>query len=100
VSGDEFVVLCEDLAGPGHADAIVVRLDAAFDRPFAVSGNKLDISASVGIAFTGHGDQAPEDILHTADMAMYRAKRAGGSRHEIFDLRDERVPSAQARLER
>jgi len=100
VSGDEFVVLCEDLAGPDRADAIVVRLDAALDQPFAVSGNKLDISASVGIAFTGHGDQAPEDILHTADMAMYRAKRAGGSRHEVFDLRDERVASAQASLER
>jgi diguanylate cyclase (GGDEF)-like protein len=100
VSGDEFVVLCEDLVGPDHAIAIVARLDAALDRPFAVSGNNLDLSASVGIAFTGHEDEAPEDILHTADMAMYQAKRAGGSRHEVFDLRDQRVASAQASLER
>jgi len=100
VSGDEFVVLCEDLLGPDHANAIVARLDAALDRPLAVSGKSLEISASIGIAFTGHGDQAPEDILHTADMAMYQAKRSGGSRHEVFDLRDQRVASAQASLER
>jgi diguanylate cyclase (GGDEF)-like protein len=100
VSGDEFVVLCEDLAGPAHADAIVARLDAVLDRPFAASGNDLEISASVGIAFTGHGDEAAEDILHTADMAMYQAKRAGGSRHEVFDLRDERLASDHAGLER
>jgi EAL domain-containing protein (putative c-di-GMP-specific phosphodiesterase class I) len=33
-------------------------------------------------------------------MAMYQAKRAGGRRHEVFDLRDERVATAQAGLER
>jgi diguanylate cyclase (GGDEF)-like protein len=99
VSGDEFVVLCDDLVGPDHAKVIVARLDAALDRPLAVSGNILDVSASVGIAFTGHGDEAPEDILHTADMAMYQAKRSG-SRHEVFDLRDQEVASAQASLER
>jgi diguanylate cyclase (GGDEF)-like protein len=100
VSGDEFVVLCEDLTGPDYADAIVARLDAVLDRPVVAAGTALDVSASVGIAFTGHGDEAPEDILHTADMAMYQAKRAGGRRHEVFDLRDERVATAQAGLER
>ncbi len=41
VSGDEFVVLCEDLDGPAQADVIVGRLDAAFDQPFALSGTEL-----------------------------------------------------------
>jgi diguanylate cyclase (GGDEF)-like protein len=101
VSGDEFVVLCEDLDSPAQADVIVGRLDAAFDQPFSLSGNELNISASIGIAFTGKGRaDAPEDVLHTADMAMYRAKRAGGGGHDILDLRDQHFASYQAALER
>jgi EAL domain-containing protein (putative c-di-GMP-specific phosphodiesterase class I) len=57
-------------------------------------------SASIGIASAGHGPEAPEDILHCADLAMYRAKRAGGGRHEVFDLSDRRLASGDAGLER
>ena len=101
VSGDEFVVLCEDLdrAGPGRRHRLLASTPPSTGR-CALSGTDLNISASIGIAFTGHGDEAPEDILHAADMAMYRAKRAGGGRHEVFDLRDQRVASCQAGLER
>jgi diguanylate cyclase (GGDEF)-like protein len=101
VSGDEFVVLCEDVDSPAQADIIVARLDGALNRPFSLCGIELNISASIGIAFTGRGGaDAPEDVLHAADTAMYRAKRAGGDRHEVLDLRDQRLASYQAGLER
>ena len=101
VSGDEFVVLCEDVDSPAQANVIVGRLDAAFDQPFSLSGNELNISASIGIAFTGKGRaDAPEDVLHAADMAMYRAKRAGGDGHDVLDLREQHLASYQAGLER
>jgi diguanylate cyclase (GGDEF)-like protein len=101
LSGDEFVALCEDLDNPAQANIIVSRLDAAFEQPFSLSGVELKISASIGIAFTGRGRaDAPEDVLHAADMAMYRAKRAGGAGHEVLDLRDQHLASFQAGLER
>jgi diguanylate cyclase (GGDEF)-like protein len=99
VSGDEFVVICEDLISQAQADVIVNRLDAALDRPFPMSSAELSISASVGVSFAGQGLEDPEDVLHAADMAMYRAKRGGGSRHEVVDLRDEHFASYQAALE-
>ncbi len=99
ISGDEFVVLCEDLDDPAQADAIVGRLDAALKQPLALSGIELLISASIGVAFTRPGPVAPEEVLHTADMAMYRAKRAGGGRHEVLDLRDEHLGNYETALE-
>ncbi len=101
VSGDEFVALCEDLDNPAQANVIVNRLDAAFSQPFIVSGTELNITASIGTAFTGRaGADAPEDVLHAADTAMYRAKRAGGAGHDVLDLRDQQFASYQANLGR
>jgi EAL domain-containing protein (putative c-di-GMP-specific phosphodiesterase class I) len=78
----------------------VARLDAALERPFTISGVELNVSASIGIAVAGQGTEAPEDVLHAADMAMYSAKRAGGRRHETLDLRDQHLANYQAGLER
>jgi diguanylate cyclase (GGDEF)-like protein len=90
VSGDEFVILCEELGEASEADIVAHRLHAALRRPFVVSGHEIEITASVGIAFAGQGDSvAPEQILHRADTAMYKAKRRGGSRDEILDVRLE-----------
>jgi diguanylate cyclase (GGDEF)-like protein len=100
ISGDEFVVLCEDLHGSAQAEVIVGRLDDSLRAPLALSVTELCISASIGIAFTGHGADLPEDVLHAADMAMYQAKRAGGDRHEVLDLRDQHLANFQAGLER
>jgi diguanylate cyclase (GGDEF)-like protein len=101
VSGDEFVVLCEDLASSDQADVIVGRLEGALEQPFFLSGIEVNVTASIGTAFTGKGGPyAPEDVLHAADMAMYRAKQAGGGRHEVLDLRDKYLAAYQAGLER
>jgi diguanylate cyclase (GGDEF)-like protein len=100
VSGDEFIVLCEDLGGPEQAETIVARIDAALAPPFTISGIEMKISASIGIALTGPGADTADDLFHAADMAMYRAKRSGGGNHGTFDLRDREIASFQAGLER
>jgi diguanylate cyclase (GGDEF)-like protein len=90
ISGDEFVILCEELGSASEADIVAQRLHGALRRPFSVAGHEIEIAASVGIAFAGRGETvAPEQILHQADTAMYRAKRRGGSRDEILDVRLE-----------
>jgi len=100
ISGDEFVVLCEDLDGAGDADRIVDRLDTALDRPFVTSGIEMTVGASVGIAVAASGTDTAEDLLHAADMAMYRAKRSGGGRHQVIDVSDRGIAVYQAGLER
>ncbi len=74
LAGDEFVILCEDLADESEADAIVTRVDAALSCSSSFSGNTVDLSASIGVAYTGRGNDAPEQLIHDADLAMYRVK--------------------------
>jgi diguanylate cyclase (GGDEF)-like protein len=96
--GDEFVILCEDLDDPIQADAIAARVDSALARPFTLSEIEVMISGSVGIAFTGRGSDAPEQLLHDADRAMYRTKRQSQETRQLVDLRELHLAEDQAGL--
>ena len=52
--------------------------------------------ASVGVSVSRDADADPEDLLREADVAMYRAKRAGGHRLELFDEELRREPIGEA----
>jgi diguanylate cyclase (GGDEF)-like protein len=99
MSGDEFVILCEDLDAPARVDAIAARVGAAVAAPFVLSSTTVSMTASVGIAFSGRGDQLSEQLLQDADTAMYQAKRKGGGRHQVIDLREQHVTDQRTSLE-
>ena len=82
--GDEFVVVCEDLELTSDAPAIVARLAAVFDEPFTTFGTELNVTASIGVAVSGGGDDRPAALIHAADAAMYRVKHEvqAGERQE------------------
>jgi diguanylate cyclase (GGDEF)-like protein len=88
VSGDEFVFLCEDLHSPDDVEVLARRIDKAFSRPFLLSSVELSITASVGVAFAGPGEDISNQLVVQADTAMYQAKRKGGAGHQIIDLRE------------
>jgi diguanylate cyclase (GGDEF)-like protein len=100
LSGDEFVILCEDLADPAAADPIAIRLHDELSRPFALSGVQVKVSASIGIAFTGQGISAPEELLRDADLAMYQTKRDRVPNRDVLDLRVLHLAGHQASLAR
>jgi diguanylate cyclase (GGDEF)-like protein len=87
VSGDEFVCLCEDLGSVDDAETLAQRIHDAFLAPFTVDKAEIVLTASVGIAYAGPGEEISQDLVTTADTAMYQAKEAGGGRHQIFDIR-------------
>jgi diguanylate cyclase (GGDEF)-like protein/PAS domain S-box-containing protein len=83
--GDEFVVLCEDLRDERHAEELAERAARAFAEPFVLQHAEVTVSASIGIAVTHRSSDRAGALLRDADAAMYRAKRRGGARHELFD---------------
>ncbi len=99
--GDEFTVLCEDIAGELEAVAIAQRLVDLFDEPFDIDGREVFLSTSVGIALAngstqGRAAERPDDLIRDADAAMYRAKDLGKARYELFDTGDARAGAAPA----
>jgi len=51
----------------------MARLTTAFDEPFAIDGTDLHVTASIGVALSGGGDDGAA-LIHAADAAMYRVK--------------------------
>jgi diguanylate cyclase (GGDEF)-like protein len=100
MSGDEFVILCEDLDLPAEIDAIAARVVAAVSTPFVLSAVTVEITASVGIAYSGRGDHLSGQLLVDADAAMYQAKRSGGDRHQVIDLRERHLASERISMGR
>jgi diguanylate cyclase (GGDEF)-like protein len=80
MGGDEFAVLLPRLPDPSGADRVAEKLCAELSAPFVVAGDELALSASVGIAVYPEGGEDYESLLHGADAAMYRAKKAGRGR--------------------
>lgn len=83
--GDEFAVLLEDSSEPMGATRTVERLSQALKEPVAVGGHTLSVTSSIGGATEEPGTATVGDLIRKADAAMYRAKRAGKDRFELFD---------------
>jgi diguanylate cyclase (GGDEF)-like protein/PAS domain S-box-containing protein len=88
LGGDEFAML---LPGSTGGEAVAGQILRALSAPVAVEGVVAEIGASIGISRSPEQGQDTENLLRTADMAMYHAKRAGAGRFLFFtrDMEDE-----------
>ncbi len=77
MGGDEFTFLLPFLKDRSEAEDIAKRVSNVLSTPFFVEGKRFNISGSMGIAL--FPDDGVDDLalLKHADMAMYKAKKAG-----------------------
>ncbi len=99
MSGDEFTVLLSEISDPQHAASVARKILDAFRRPFPVGGEDIYISPSIGISVYPQDGRSAEALLKNADMAMYRAKGAGGAAYELHDPGLAAVASERLALE-
>ncbi len=74
LGGDEFAVLLPMVRNRSGVEEIAQRLEHCFDLPFELEGNKLQGSASIGIALYPENGATKDSLLNTADAAMYAVK--------------------------
>lgn len=84
LGGDEFTILLEDIRDLKDVTIVADRIQKELISSVNLEGHDLFTTASIGIAFGLPSYAKPEDLLHDADTAMYRAKTLGKGRHEIF----------------
>jgi diguanylate cyclase (GGDEF)-like protein/PAS domain S-box-containing protein len=82
LAGDEFVVVLEQVGSPLECERIAAKLHDAIRPPFALDGRALQVTSSIGIAWSPHPD--PSALAHVADEALYVSKHAGRDRASVF----------------
>ncbi len=73
-SGDEFVILFEDVKDELDAGVIAKRVSALFDKPFYYKENELFLNINMGISFFPADANDAKSLLKLANMAMQRSK--------------------------
>lgn len=84
LGGDEFVVVAHLPDGPSSAERIATDLMRAIQVPCDVLGTRYYPSASMGMCLYPNPGTGIDELLQHADIAMYRAKDAGGTRIQFF----------------
>ncbi|OIQ84678.1 phytochrome-like protein cph2 [mine drainage metagenome] len=75
LGGDEFGVIMRSPRIVEDSDELARQLRESLLTPFQVSGVKIRVDASIGIAYAPHHGEDASILLRRADIAMYRAKR-------------------------
>jgi diguanylate cyclase (GGDEF)-like protein len=84
LGGDEFALLLDSSAGEIDATTVAKRLLGDFEARIDVSGERIRVHVSIGIAVGTPGQDSTEDLLRKADVALYEAKRRGKSQYRVF----------------
>jgi diguanylate cyclase (GGDEF)-like protein/PAS domain S-box-containing protein len=96
--GDEFAVLIRSAIGAPDAEMVAGRIVEGLHAPFGIDGREIHVQASIGLASAGMSTGAgaavvlhdaetdgAEQLMRNADLAMYKAKSAGGSGFASYD---------------
>jgi diguanylate cyclase (GGDEF)-like protein len=84
MGGDEFGVVLKD-ASDQTLESLAHRIVDALSRPYEVDQHTLYIGASVGTSVGPRDGATAETLIRSADLALYRAKDAGGGTHHAYE---------------
>ena len=91
IAGDQFAVLLLNQQDPRELAGLAERIRRSLRSPIKIAGQDIIVTGSLGIAVYDGDSTSPEELLKGAEIAMYRAKRKGADRIEIYhpDMRSE-----------
>ena len=73
--GDEFVVVCPTADDGERPKRLARRIQEAFDPPFRLDGDEFNVTTSIGIAQAPTDGSSSQQLIQSADVAMYDSKR-------------------------
>ena len=85
LGGDEFTIVQADARQPTDATTLSERLIEALRVPIDVGGHRVEIGTSIGIALADETTATADEMLRSADLALYRAKAAGRGTWRFFE---------------
>ena len=100
LGGDEFAIIQE--GGPSQhegAIALALRIINAISRPFDLNGHEASVGTSIGIAMAPENGVESEELLKSADLALYDAKASGRNDFRIYHTAMLEVANTQQSAE-
>ena len=98
--GDEFIVVVESLRDRADGLNLASEMLATISEPLPYEDTHIVATASIGVAFFPQDGSTPDELLRSADTAMYAAKAAGGNAVEAHSAELLAQTIAQMELER
>lgn len=99
LGGDEFTVVVDGISDPTILSHFAERILAALNEPIRTRGLELSVDASIGIAVYPDDADSPDELLRSADAAMYRAKENGAGSYQFYTITMQIVAYRQRQLE-
>lgn len=84
IGGDQFAILFIDQQNPRELAGLAERVRRSLRAPMHIASQEVVLTGSLGIAIYDGEEASGGDLLKEAEIAMYRAKRSGADRIEIF----------------
>lgn len=100
VGGDEFVVLCDNIAAPEEVHKKSQEFLEAIRKPFYIVGQQLDVTASVGCAIAPEDGDEASRLRQNADLAMYSVKSSNRNRAVRFNAEMAEEQLGRQKMER
>ncbi|MGD9783856.1 MAG: EAL domain-containing protein [Hyphomicrobiaceae bacterium] len=97
LGGDEFAVIQLDVSRSEHAEALGERLCRELAKPHEIEGVRVEGGASIGILADCDDARDSDQLMRSADLALYAVKNGGGGNFRIYD--DRMNEEARARRE-
>ncbi|MFL0356382.1 putative bifunctional diguanylate cyclase/phosphodiesterase [Erythrobacter sp. GH1-10] len=93
LGGDEFQVMIPDVDDRGVLGDIAMKIITMLKQPYSLDEGRCVIGCSVGIAIAPHDGVTREEIVRSADLALYAAKNGGRGQYRFFsgDLENEAI---------
>ncbi|HZF44750.1 MAG TPA: diguanylate cyclase, partial [Sphingomonadaceae bacterium] len=100
LGGDAFQVLIPDMDARGQLGELATKVIAMLSQPFALPEGRCTIGASVGIAIAPYDGVSREEVVHSADVALYAAKNGGRGQFRFFSRELQNDSHLRRELER
>lgn len=85
LGGDEFAILVEESTGTRQLTDLARTVLAALQQPFDLAGQRLSVSASIGVVERPVAGTSATGLMQAADTTLYWAKADGKARWTLFD---------------
>ncbi|MCC6070975.1 EAL domain-containing protein [Massilia sp. GCM10020059] len=96
--GDEFIVLLMPSDAQQQAARVAERIISAFQGPFTINGEPLQVGASVGISVFPHDAADAASLIKHGDIAMYAGKTDGKGQYRFFEASQSRLIQSRLQL--